>query len=321
MKTRYVKFGKEFFNVKNKPLPKGAWWYWFCLFFIDNPKNPKKPRQLMITWSSRNEKEFKINQLQLKGYRPKDGGTLDGGIGSWYFDGRKMHHNYLLEHCSIDVTMKTLRSCSTFFKAGNKRSSIKVGNDFELTAEPTGSRDTTYFTMKGYSLVEAKHFRLSGTLKGESISGTAYLQRVIYTLPYPSWYWGIFHFKNGADLIYFRVFILRRLLGEGISFFDGRKMHNFKNAEVEMRGDEKPVFRIRGQSRREKISFTVRAYSKTSWTFKKKYAGIIPNKLVYNEYPAVISSFKLADKKRRKVLLRDLGSSVGNAEYGTGLLM
>ena len=55
---------------------------------------------------------------------------------------------------------------------------------------------------------------------------------------------------------------------------------------------------------------------------QKKACKIIPNKLTYNEYPATISNLKLIDKKTGKnTISKDLGNSVGNAEYATGLLL
>ena len=53
---------------------------------------------------------------------------------------------------------------------------------------------------------------------------------------------------------------------------------------------------------------------------QKKIAKVIPNKLMYREYPAKISSLELIDKEKR-ITLEDLGSSVGNAEYTTGFLL
>ncbi|MBS3815545.1 MAG: hypothetical protein KGY45_03155 [Hadesarchaea archaeon] len=85
-----------------------------------------------------------------------------------------------------------------------------------------------------------------------------------------------------------------------------------------------PSFHISAEKKEsdKEIKFIVIPYSKTSWEFKKKIAKIIPNRLTYREYPAKVSKLELIDREKdRKVTLNDLGSSIGNAEYTTGLLL
>lgn len=128
---------QKVFDIKDDPMPKGAWWWWFWLFFIDNPKNPKKPRQLMILWSTKNEKTINCNNLEVKFSHTGDRSRLDGIVAAWYFDGKKMHHNYLLEQCTLNISQNQITTESktpTSFATTKNRSTIKIGNDFEFIA-------------------------------------------------------------------------------------------------------------------------------------------------------------------------------------------
>ena len=66
----------------------------------------------------------------------------------------------------------------------------------------------------------------------------------------------------------------------------------------------------------------MKSYSHSDWTFKRNVFGFIPSRLVYNEYPAVISELKFINKETGETLTHlDLGRSVGNAEHATGALL
>jgi hypothetical protein len=330
-KTLLTSLEQKVFDIKNEPMPGGAWWWWFWLFFFENPKNPKKPRQLMVLWSTKNEKEIQCNGLTIRMASPGDRSRLDGAVAAWYFDGEKMHHNLLLEQCKISVSDRLLSSESavpTSFSLNKNKSEIRIGNDFHFIAE-SGQREfeapvysaNTYFGNLGYNLIRSNRLSLKGMIGTESISGTAYFQRVFVNAPSPSWYWGIFHFENGGILSYFNPSLFGKAIKKDISFFDGSRMHGFRDIKVRRSGGEVPKFDISAKSASEKISFTVESYSHSSWTFKKKTFGLIPNKLVYNEYPATISDLELTTKAGERITLEKLGKSVGNAEHTTGMLL
>ena len=79
---------------------------------------------------------------------------------------------------------------------------------------------------------------------------------------------------------------------------------------------------VSGENGKERIEFTVSCYSHSSWTFRKNAFGFIPNRLVYNEYPARITDIKLTDKATGKIRTSgDFGIGVGNAEHTTGMLL
>ena len=62
-----LKIQNELFDVSHTKPRRGTWWWWFFLFIFNNPKNPEKPRQLMILWSTKKDKEIvKLIKTQLK---------------------------------------------------------------------------------------------------------------------------------------------------------------------------------------------------------------------------------------------------------------
>ena len=109
-KSVFADMGLKVFDIEDEPMPHGAWWWWWWLFMFDNPENPKKPRQLMILWSTMNVKEIYCNDLLIRLNLTSDRSNIDGAVCAWYFDGEKMHHNFLREQCFLKVTDKSISS-------------------------------------------------------------------------------------------------------------------------------------------------------------------------------------------------------------------
>jgi len=292
-KVNSIDLERKVFDIKNEPRLQGAWW-WFWLFFFNNPKNPEKPRQLMILWSTKNVKEIDCNNLKIKLNHSQDMNKLDGAVAAWYFDGERMHHNFLLEQCHINVSDKEISSNSTiptFFSINKTKNTINIGNNFEFITETGNKYDFTiptyhshtYFGNMGYSMIRLNRLNLKGKIKNKPIHGSAFFQRVFLNAPAIPWYWGIFHFENGGILSYFNLHLLGKSLSKSISLFDGNKMHEFKDINVEKSGENTPTFIISGENKHEKINFTINSYSHSSWIFRKKVLRIIPNKLIYND--------------------------------------
>lgn len=324
---------RKVFDIEDEPMPHGAWWWWFWLFFFNNPKDPEKPRQLMILWSIKNVKEVDCNYLKIRADNSGDRSKLDGVVAAWYFDGDRMHHNFLLEQCNLYVSDNKLFSDSnpsSSFYINKTENTVKIGDDFKFIAEADGSNLFTkptynwdiYFAYKGYSVIRTNYLRLVGEVQDKPIQGSAYFQRVFVNGPSVPWYWGVFHFENGAVLSYFNPYLLGKSLKRDVSFFDGKEMHNLSKMKIRKSGGDTPTFVVSAENEDEKIDFTVDAYSHSSWIFKGRPLGIIPTKLVYNEYPAVISDLRLRNKKTgEEITSEDLGKSMGNAEHTTGLLI
>ncbi|MBN2517220.1 MAG: hypothetical protein JXB14_00080 [Candidatus Altiarchaeota archaeon] len=324
--------GQKVFDIRDEPMPRGAWWWWFWLFFFDNPANPPKPRQLMILWSVKNTKKIECNGLRMRLEKIRDRSVMDGAVAAWYFDGAQMHHNFLLEQCDISVSETQVASSSkvpTSFSADKNKNTVRIGDDFDFVARMSKAHkfmtpnycSHNYIGNLGYSILKANRLDLTGKVRGETIKGTAYFQRVFVNAPAVPWYWGLFHFGNGGVLSYFNPHFFGKAVKKDISFFDGKKLHEFHDIRVKRSGGDIPTFSVSGANKDESIEFEVESYAHSWWEFRKKALGFIPTKLVYNEYPAVISDFRLINKLTgEETLLRDLGESVGNAEHTTGLL-
>ncbi|PIN84839.1 MAG: hypothetical protein COV47_05345 [Candidatus Diapherotrites archaeon CG11_big_fil_rev_8_21_14_0_20_37_9] len=214
---------------------KGTWWWWFWLFFIDNPEKPQEPHQLMILWSTKNEKSIKCNGSTFtfpnKILIDEKKTSFDGVVAAWYFDG-KMHDSYLLEQSKISLTKKPYslvsdsENKSKFFeKNGKLFVEINRGEktfNFELAID--SSKDFLNPTHAGGTYPGGLSFSALGIPKADfsgsiieheelrEIKGTAYFQYVIVNAPSPSWYWGIFHFPKGGFLSYFNPHIGPALL-------------------------------------------------------------------------------------------------------------
>lgn len=332
MAIQPIKLKDKVFDIADEPFPRGAWWWWFWIFFFNNPKNPSRPKQLMILWSTKNVKEIFCNGKKLLINKLLNRKSIDGAVAAWYFDGEKMHHNYLLDKCKLKITNSSLISTSrtkTSFEAKGKKSIVKIGKDFEFVATDNHPHQIgqTSYSEKAYPLgmswsgIALNHASLKGKAFGKKIKGTAYFQRIFVKAPAPPWYWGMFHFANGATLSYFNPYVSGLSLDKGIDFFDGENLHNFKDISIKRVNGELPAFIVSGKNDETSIKFTVNPYSHSSWTFTKKSLGIFPNRLVYNEYPAVISNLCLSTKSGKTMLKgEELGKSVGNAEHTTGFL-
>jgi hypothetical protein len=322
---------KKIFEIRNEHMQKEEWWYWFWLFFFDNPKNPKKPRQLMVLWSSKNEKEIECNGVNLKMEDPLKGNKLNGAVASWYFDGKRMHENFMLEQCDLTFTKDSIRSYSsnpTSFVLKGKSAKISMGKDFKFNVKinecyrPTVNT-ITFSNKSRYTNINAIRFKMKGNAYDEPIEGSAFFECMFCSIPIPSWYWGTFHFENGAVMNYFEPYLFRKPLRSVISFYDCNGSHIFNGMKIREVGRNNPRFIVSAKNKNEKIDFKVSTYSRATWKFKKKHPGIIgiiPNKLTYNEYPAVITEFKLSGKGKT-INLKDLGKSVGNAEHTEGVLL
>ncbi|PIT84340.1 hypothetical protein COU37_03655 [Candidatus Micrarchaeota archaeon CG10_big_fil_rev_8_21_14_0_10_45_29] len=224
-------------NVFTPPskMKKGAWLWWFWIFFMhdENTKISGKCRQIMILWSVKNDKCIKVNEKQIcvdKQIVPlRDCWKLNGAAAAWYFDGEKMHENFILEESSMSLDPNARRldapgkTPSAFFEAGESRwiTNINAGdNSFELVAEQIDSNVAigpvhNITKMLGGAIeiegTRIERMRLTGThsFKGEAkkIFGTAYFQKIYLAAPPPQWYWGLYHFEGGSMATYMKTYV------------------------------------------------------------------------------------------------------------------
>ena len=59
----------------------------------------------------------------------------------------------------------------------------------------------TYLGSLGYDILRLHGTKVSGTIDGEEVNGTAYFQKVCVQAPSVPWYWGFSTFRTGRILI------------------------------------------------------------------------------------------------------------------------
>jgi hypothetical protein len=331
------KIQERIFNVSREPLRKGAWWWWFWLFFFDNPKNPEKPRQLMILWSTKQDKKIACNKKMLvldHSISQKSAGKRwDGAVAAWYFDGEEMHHNFVLDQTPLILEKNgvlTENPDTGFVKLGNWYK-VSIGKDMEFNLKMSERNEFTQPQYKAneylggrynYKIIKMNKLDLAGKVDGEEVTGSAYFQRVFVNAPAVPWYWGVFHFDDGSMLTYMRAYlgVFRKAIRKHISFYHNGILHEFKDIKVKRVGKKQPVFYINGENEKERVSYEVHSYEHSSWTFDKPFLGWT-HTLVYNEYPANVRNFRLENKETGEILSQEkLGKAIGNAEHTIGFL-
>ena len=324
---------QKIFDLKNLSLGRNGWVWWFWLFFFKNPSNPQKPKQMAILWSIRNDANIKCNGIKIGTKNPiKENESLEGGVAAWYFDGLKMHDNFLLSKVKINkkqLGITTISPDTTFqFKKDVFQIIVKDKMKFEATLSNDinnfinpWKKEHKYFGL-GYDMIGVNKLNLKASVDGEISEGSAYFQKVILNTATPSWYWGIFHFENSVSLSYFNPYLLGKSLKKDVSFYDGRFLHKFNNIKVRKTGNSLPIFNISAKNNEETLEFIVKTYSKTSWDFSKKKFGFIPINFRYRQYPAKITSFRFKDLDSNLMISeKNIGFGIGNAEHSTGILL
>jgi len=331
----------QIWTIDRQDARPSTWWWWFWLFFIKGGKNP---RQLMILWSTKNCPQIKVNHLPLTlnhDLLKSTGNQFHGAVASWYYDGKKMHDNFVLEECNLTLNGNGIESDAGTY------SSIQSGNKFKTKIEPSGTKmeflteqsknafaepistQKSFFNKFNFKFQGINHLNLSGSIDGKKIDGSAYFQKVQVNAPSAPWFWGLAHFDTGSALTYFFPYLgtaifnktdtcrydtLKLPLSRLIRFFDGKKIHEFDKARIkEIQGGETPTWGV-SSKKGPGIKFTVETYSRSYWRFEEK--KWLRNVLYYNEYPMKITEFKMGD-----LSLDDLGDSMGNAEHTWGRLL
>jgi len=362
-----------------------TWWWWWWIFFMDNPEDPEHPRQLMILWSTKNCKRIKVMDFlwdkRKEIVRDKDPVTgesrmtFNGMTAVWYYDGKKMYDPFLLNESDFRVNWKNSGELhpetneDLRFWGGPRDYTVKIQNlekgmDFTFKLSPWTEFMSTpryasrhYIGRYGYNILRFYGMKLDGTLNTpdgtETLSGTAYFQKVMVNAPSVPWYWVVLQSEKGHYIDYFRPHIgsqiLRRTvaphsiwdrngipLSKGIQFYnpDTDTLHRFKKMTVNKtfipgpnegkedgkESEELPVFHVEGSnSDGETIQLQLESYSRAYWRFEQKFWGIFKSILYYNEYPVTLKEFTY-EGVDGKIERKDLGKVVGNAEHAWGFL-
>ena len=226
-------------QVEGEELPKGAWLWWFWIFFIHGEDTEKtgKCRQLMILWSVKNDPQIDCNGLDIrvqKQISAQGAGkwALDGAAAAWYFDGERMRENFVLERSrmELDSQKKSLvapgKTPTEFcekngeyvtkiesggikfeFRAAQSDMHPAVGPNYGDSLLPFGMR------VEGTRIEVMTLYGTEEDGKGKrAITGTAYFQKILLATPPPQWYWGIYHFQDGSFFTFMQPYVGRATL-------------------------------------------------------------------------------------------------------------
>ena len=88
------------------PLRRLSWWWWWWLIVLPDAKDPKRSRQLMVLWSTKDAPQVRVNEHD---WRPEgrfhidENGrhTLPGMVCAWWYDGEEMYEPYLMREARI----------------------------------------------------------------------------------------------------------------------------------------------------------------------------------------------------------------------------
>jgi hypothetical protein len=88
------------------PLRRLSWWWWWWLVVLPDAEDPKRSRQLMILWSTKDAPKVRVNdhvwQPEGRFHIDEQGGhTLPGMVCAWWYDGKTMHEPYIQREARI----------------------------------------------------------------------------------------------------------------------------------------------------------------------------------------------------------------------------
>ncbi|MFH0971945.1 MAG: hypothetical protein V1835_05255 [Candidatus Micrarchaeota archaeon] len=327
-----------------------TWWWWFWLFFIDNPKNPNEPLQLMILWSRKREKHILCNDVLLDMEndiaRGKDKIEFGGATASWFFDGLRMHEDFLVKPSKItlynDGKKGLVEEKSKFTQNGKifgiwiKGKQAEIEFEAEMLHDFPSVKRSHGFVALQYDILKINRLKLKGRMtrngKSVKIKGSAYFQKVFVSGPVVPWQWSMVHFGNGS---YFSSNLGR--LGHSLfaehhspldlkirgkaEFYDADngRTYQFRGITVRRSPGRLPVFLVHAKNKEAELKIELPSYARALWRLQKSRLHKI-NTLYYHEFPVSVKHFSL--KTASKVITeKELGRGVGNFEDSKGMMI
>lgn len=350
---------EQIWHLDFNEIKPGGWLWWFWLFFINNPKNPLKPKQFMILWSVKKDKLIYCNKLPISFDKKMkiDGNSkkFKGTVAAWYFDGEKMHENYLLENCEMEIDsekkyLKARGKTNSCFKFENDKFEVLIEKDgeklkfnameiSEVCLDPEKKSSEFFGGLMSIHANIMEYLKLDVDLNGEKLAGTAYFQKILVNAPPPEWYWGFFHHKNGSFVTYFNTYLGRAILKDNLMdtklktptapitsdfiIYDAekREKYTFKKLKItpKIKEDDNYIHEIIAENRDYLVEATAETYAKTVWHFRKQLSFLpIQTNFMYNEYPAKINVIL---KNKNNGSTKTFSDGVGNVENAWGLII
>ena len=362
------------------PLHHLTWDWWWWLVMIDDPENVEPGKQLMVLWSTKDNEVVQINDVTWNpkgkpGFDKEGGIRLDGMVCAWWFDGSKMHDEIISKVCDMivlpashpswpsslksamgggavvplldsDCSMGMLEDRSKFWlnltlsdksPIQSVRLDLTPWNPAMSTARQANA---TYAANMGYDILRLHGTKVSGVIDDESVSGTAYFQKVCVQAPSVPWYWGMLHFSDGSYLDWFLPHASLTMLSRDsrawkkrdishIALSQGGLFHDAKNKRSERfeivsvtkgkQSNNLPHFDVHLKNGRTSIHISAQAVERAHWDFHQPTRGGVWSHLTYNEYPLVVKELNIRDEFVVR-LKTDYDWVRGNAEHSWGFL-
>lgn len=354
------------------------WWWW--LVMLDDPKNVEPGKQLMVLWSTKDNEMVQVNDVSWNpkgkpGFDEQGAIRLDGMVCAWWFDGSVMHDEIISHVCDMivlpadhsswpsssksnrgggavvplldsDCSMGMVEDRSKFWLNLNLSEKSPIQSvQLDLTpwnpAMSTARQaNATYAANMGYDILRLHGTKVSGVIDGESVSGTAYFQKVCVQAPSVPWYWGMLHFSDGSYLDWFlphasltmlsrdaRAWKKRDIshiaLSQGGLFHDAQNKRSERFEIVSVKKDKQPNnlphFDVQLQNGRTSIHISAQAVERAHWDFHQPTRGGVWSHLTYNEYPLIVKTLRIEDEFGVRVK-SDYEWLRGNAEHSWGFL-
>tara|TARA_B110001452_G_scaffold134333_1_gene111715 strand:+ start:1225 stop:2382 length:1158 start_codon:yes stop_codon:yes gene_type:complete len=365
---------------QRQPLNHLTWDWWWWLVMLDDPKNVEPGKQLMVLWSTKDNEMVQVNDVTWNpkgkpGFDEQGAIRLDGMVCAWWFDGSVMHDEIISHVCDMivlpaghsswpsssksnqgggavvplldsDCSMGMVEDRSKFWLNLNlsERSPIQ-SVQLDLTpwnpAMSTARQaNATYAGNMGYDILRLHGTKVSGVIDGESVSGTAYFQKVCVQAPSVPWYWGMLHFSDGSYLDWFlphasltmlsrdsRAWKKRDIshiaLSQGGLFHDAQNKRSERFEIVSVKKEKQPNnlphFDVQLQNGRTSIHISAQAVERAHWDFHQPSRGGVWSHLTYNEYPLIVKTLRIEDEFGVRVK-SDYEWLRGNAEHSWGFL-
>ena len=90
------------------PIHGLSWWWYWVLILVPDPENPKRSRQLMTLWSTKETKAVRVSGHWWKPgsrmHKDEHGGfVIPGMVCAWWYAGETMHAPLTMRECRMAV--------------------------------------------------------------------------------------------------------------------------------------------------------------------------------------------------------------------------
>jgi hypothetical protein len=349
--------------------------WWFFLLFPEGEEG-YGPRQLMFSIAACVGDECIVNGIPAPAM-DKNRSTADGldrfraGTVGWAGDGETVHDHVVKQPAEAvlsreDKRIEAWKEHEDGTKRGSEMAALTgdtlgleahiIGDDAEAEFEAWGDLDTKMTSphhsldidtpLGGVEVVAWRQMEFEGEFDlpdgQETLSGSAYFQRVCFDMPLFPWKWIWAIFPDGTSFSVMIPFIGPQLFREGYDFFsstklermtiplrqsgfwhwpDGREVE-FDRVTVEpiLDAGEHPDFDVRVENDEgDYVSFVARTYGHArNWLERDRLGDRVDSHWSYNEF-----MFRMAGLAGRvdgtRINDESMGTAFGTLEYSTGL--